>query len=57
MKLEETKKLQNVFKTSERNIKRKIQIRRATKCIKKILNCLTNHEKLLLNYLMIIFLM
>ena len=51
MKLEEAKKLQNVFKSNLNEISRR---RNKSEENSKILNCFTNQEKLLLNYLMII---
>ena len=55
MDLEEVKKLQNVFKPNLNEISRERDINQKSKKVHwKILNCFTNHEKLLLSYLMII---
>ena len=57
MDLEEVKKLQNVFKPNLNEISREREryINQKSKKVHwKILNCFTNHEKLLLSYLMII---
>ena len=48
MKLEDAKELQNIFKS---NLKK---ISKGRFKIQKILNSFTNHDKLLLNYIMII---
>ena len=48
MKLEDAKELQNIFKS---NLKK---ISKERFKIQKILNSFTNHDKLLLNYIMII---
>ena len=53
-KLEEAKKLQNVFKSDLNEILRGRYKTEEQKSALKILNVFTNHEKLLLNYLMII---
>ena len=53
MKLEVAKKLQNVFKTNLNEISKDIN-QRSKKVHWKILNCFTNHKKLLLNCLIII---
>ena len=55
MKLEEAKKLQNVIKSNLREISKGRYKSEEQESAIKILNCFTNHEKLLLNYLMIIF--
>ena len=55
MKLEEAKKLQNVIKSNLREISKGRYKSEEQESALKILNCFTNHEKLLLNYLMIIF--
>ena len=54
MKLEEAKKLRNVFKSNVNKIwKRRFKLEEWQSAL-KILNCFKNHEKLFLNYLMII---
>ena len=55
MKLEEAKKLQNVIKPNLSEISKGRYKSEEQESALKILNCFTNHEKLLLNYLMIIF--
>ena len=54
IKLEEAKKLQNVFKSNLNEISRGRYKSEERKVHWKILNCFTNHKKLLLSYLMII---
>ena len=57
MKLEEAKKnkpLQNVFKLNLNEISRGRYKPEEQKVNYRILNCFTKHEKLLLNYLMIV---
>ena len=54
MKLEGAKKLQNVFKSNLNEISRRDINQKSKKVHWEILNCYTNHENLLLNYLMII---
>ena len=54
MKLEEAKKLQNIFKSSLNETSRGSFKSDEQKLALKILNYFTNHKKLLLNYLMII---
>ena len=53
MKLEEAKILQSAFKLNPNEISREKYNQKSKKIHYKILNCLTSHEKLLLNYLMI----
>ena len=55
MKIEEAKKLQNVFKLSLNEISKGRHESEEQESELKISNCFTNHQKLLLNYLMIIF--
>ena len=55
MKLKKAKKLQNVFKSNLNEISKGKYTSEEQESALKILNCFTNHEKLLLNYLMIIF--
>ena len=54
IKLEETKKLQNVFKSNLNKISRGRNKSKQQKSASENINCFTNLEKLLLNYLMII---
>ena len=54
MKLEEAKKLQNIFKSNLNKISKGRSKPKEQKVHQKILRGFTNHEKLLLNYLMII---
>ena len=53
-KLKEVKKLQNVFKSNLNEISRGRNKSEEQKWHQKILNCFTNYEKLLLNYLIVI---
>ena len=53
MKLEEARKLQNVFKSNLNEISRGRYKSDQKKVHWEILNCFANQEKLLLNYLMI----
>ena len=53
MKLEEARKLQNVFKSNLNEISRGRYKSDKKKVHWEILNCFANQEKLLLNYLMI----
>ena len=55
MKLEQTTNLQNVFKSHLKEISRGKFKSEEQKCALENIKLLTNHEKLLLNYLMIIF--
>ena len=54
MKLEEAKKLQNVFRSNINEMSRERYKSEKQKRVLENINCFTNHEKLLLNYLMII---
>ena len=53
MKLEEAKKLQNIFKSNLNKISRGRFKSKEQKSALKISNCFTSHEKLLLNYLIV----
>ena len=54
-KLEDAKKLLNIFKSNLNKISRgRFKLGEQKMALKKILNCITNHGKLLLNYLVII---
>ena len=55
MKIEEAKKFQNVFKSNLKEISKGRHELEERESELKISNCFTNHQKLLLNYLMIIF--
>ena len=52
MKLVGAKKLQNAFKSNQNETLKWTHKSEEQKSALKILNCFTNHEKLLLNYLM-----
>ena len=54
MKPEEAKKLKNVIKSNLSEISKGRYKSEEQESALKILNCFTNHERLLLNYLMII---
>ena len=54
MEPEKAKKLQNVLKSSPNEISKRTYKSEEQESALKILNCFTNHKKLLLNYLMII---
>ena len=54
MKLEEGKKMQNVLKSNLNEISKRRCKSAEQQGALKILNCFTNHKKLLLSYLMII---
>ena len=54
IKLEEVKKLQNIFNYSQTKYQEENVNQKTKKVHWKILNCFTNHEKLFLNYLKII---
>ena len=54
MKLEEAKKLQNVFKSNLNEISKGRFKPEEQQSALKVLNCFNNHKKQLLNYLMII---